>query len=119
MPRTAVTASAVKGPYPTLPIAANGADLTLAAADTVNFNQVAMATSRGLLLAWNSDVAAHTVTLTSLVDPFNRTGDVSAYSVDPGDIMGFIFERAGWVQTDGNLYFQANHAGVKFAYIPL
>src|SRR5215216_7106758 len=119
MPRTSITPVNPTGPYPTLPLGAGAADLVLAVADTVNLNQAAFGSNaRLLLLVWNSHATtAYTVTVTSAPDALNRSGDITGYSLDAGDMVAFVFERNGWKQSDGNLYFQANNAAIKFAAI--
>ena len=120
MPRTTIAPATVRGPYPTLPVAADSLDLVLTAADTVNKNQTAFNTAGAvLLLAQNSGASPYTITLTSAIDTFNRTGDITAYSLAAGDIAAFILERQGWMQSDGFIYYEANNAAVKFAVIPI
>lgn len=118
MPRTAVTPITSVGPYPTLPPAADSLDLTMTAIDTVNANQATFGSSPKMLaIFWNSGASIYTVTLTSVVDPFNRTGDITAYSLGIGELMSFMVDRQGWAQTDNNFYFTASNAAVKCAII--
>ena len=120
MARTALTKYTALGAFPSLPLGATTADLTLAAADTVNKNQCA-ATGNDLIIAYNSGVSAYTVTVTSAAAAnTKRTGDITTYSVAAGAISVFgPFSKNGWMQTDGNLYFEANNAAVKFAVVAL
>lgn len=115
--RTAVTPQTLKGPYPGT-VSANDLLVTWTAADAVNFNQFA-ANGNEILLVWNTDVGAQTITLTSKTDSFGRSGDISAYSMATNTVHAFNFRNAnsGWVQSDGNVYFQASSANVKFAVI--
>lgn len=117
MARTSITPVALVGPYPTLQPAVNTLDIALTAADVANKNQAAQAGSRQVLLAFNSGVTPHTVTISSAVDVQNRTGDITAYSVGAGELMAFLLKSTGWRQSDGKLYFEADHAEVKFAVI--
>lgn len=115
--RTAVTPQTLKGPY-TGTVNANDLLVTWTAADAVNLNQF-LANGNEILLVWNTDVSSQTITLTSRTDSFGRSGDVSAYSMATNTVHAFNFRNAssGWVQADGNVYFQASSANVKFAVI--
>lgn len=120
MSRTTLTPVTPLGPFPALPISANGLDLTFTAADVTNKNQVNFNGPK-LILARNSDATTpYTVTLTSKVDNRNRTGDVTTYSLEAGDIMAFRIDNAeGWQQSDGYLYLEASNASVLFCVINL
>jgi len=118
MPRTALPIITPPGTNPGT-IAAGAADFVWTAADVANKNQIPH-TGKELILVNNTDAAAQTVTITSVSDDFNRTGDITAYSLDVGDYAVFgPFEIPGWRQTDGNLYLEAAAATVKFAVIRL
>jgi len=119
MPRTSITVQTPKGPTPGT-ITANLLDLTFTAADASNGNQ-ALFTGNRMLVVWrNSGAGARTVTITSVADPRNnRSGDVSAFSIGAGEYGGFIVERAGWEQSDGYLYFTAEHAEVLYAVLAI
>lgn len=118
MARTSITKSTLQGPYPTLPVTANLLDLTFEAADVANKNQFAGA-GDDILLAWNTGASAYTVTFTSVADDKKRTGDVTTYSIGAGDIAAFRFKDAGWKQSDGKIYIEAENAAVKFAVAAL
>ena len=117
MARTSITPVALVGPYPTLQPSANALDIALTAADVANKNQAAQAGSRQLLIAYNSGAAPHTVTITSAVDEKKRSGDITAYSLGAAELMIFQLKAGGWIQSDGKLYFEADHAEVKFAVV--
>lgn len=121
MPRTAVTLTTPIGSYPVLPLAANAADATQVAADVANKNAIAFgAASRLLVIAINTHATtAYTITVTSAPDGFNRSGDITTYSVEAADIVPLILNRDGWRQSDGNLYIEAANAAVKFVAIQL
>jgi hypothetical protein len=96
-----------------------GAALTQLAADTVNKEEVVI-TGKELVLAQNSDVGAHTVTITSVADNLGRTKDIAAVSLAAGELRIFgPFGLEGWRQSDGFLYFEANHATIKFSVLRL
>ena len=119
MARTTLTRTTPLGPYPTLQPAANALDAVMTAADTVNFNQFIF-DGPMLLVVQNIGVAARTFTLTSAVDPQNRSGDVTAYSIDPDAVCVFMLNQtAGWRQTDGFFYLAGNNADVKFGIVRL
>jgi hypothetical protein len=105
--RTTLTKTTLVGPY-FASIAINALDLVLTAADVDNKNQFAPS-GDDLVIFQNSGAGAHTVTITSAVDPQNRTSDVTAFSIGAGET----------VQVDGKVYLEANHAEVKFAVLAL
>jgi hypothetical protein len=115
--RTTVTPVVPKGPYPGT---VNAGDLafTFAAADTVNLNQFA-ASGTEVLIVQNTDVASQTITFTSRPDAYGRSADVGPYTLATGTFAVFNFRNAnqGWVQADGNVYFQASTATVKFVVL--
>jgi hypothetical protein len=115
--RTSITPLTPKGPYPGT---VNAGDLafTFSAADTTNLNQFA-ATGTEVLLVQNTDAASQTITLTTKPDGFGRSADIATYSLAASTFAVFNFRNAsqGWVQADGNIYFQASTATVKFAVI--
>lgn len=122
MARTTIAAQTLLGAYPSLAIAANAADLTFAAlsgSSGDNGNQTPL-TGKEILLFRNDDVGAQTVTITSVADRYNRTGDISAYSIGASEyaILG-PFAVDGWKQSDGNLYFEGSDANVKCAVLRL
>lgn len=119
MPRTTLTQTSILGPFPSLPVGANGLDVVMTAADVTNKNQVALS-GPVILLALNTDTVARTITLTSAPDTHKRMGDVTNYSLDAGDLAAFRIDQTdGWMQTDGMLYCEANNAAVKFGVIRL
>lgn len=119
MARTALTPQSLPGSTPSLPLAADSADITWTAADNVNGNDVPH-TGREIVLVRNDNVGAQTVTITSVADPYNRTGDITTYSVGIGEYAAFgPFDVAGWKQADGKLYLDASAADVFFAVLRL
>lgn len=107
------------GPYPTLPVAANSLDLTWTAADATNKEQI-VAEADILVLVWNTHATnPYTVTFTSAPDARGRSGDVGPYTLQAADIAAFRFRKPGWMQTDLNIYLEANNAAVKYAVLKL
>ena len=115
--RTAITPQTPKGPFPGT---VNAGDLSFVftAADISNLNQFAAAGNE-VLLVQNSDAASQTITLTSKPDAFGRSADITTYSLAAGTFAAFNFRNAnnGWIQSDGNIYFQASTVTVKFAVL--
>lgn len=96
-------------------LAAGAADLTFLAANVANKEQV-QHTGKEVILAWNTGATGHTVTISSVEDPYGRAEDMGPYTLAAGAIARFgPYSDVGWRQADGNLYFEANHAEVKFA----
>ncbi len=103
--RTPVAANAppLSGPgrqfFPVTPVSATTLNLTLTAMDATNFNVTPITEGRLYLLVTNPDTGAHTLTIHSVADAQNRTGDITAYSIGAGAI-AFIgpFTNAGWGQ---------------------
>ena len=118
MARTTLTKTQAKGPFPTLPVAADGLDLLLTAADVANKNQF-LPGGNDVVVMQNSGAAPYTVTLTTAPDAQNRTGDISTYSLAAGDIACIVIKTAGWVQADGFVYLEASNAAVKFGILAL
>lgn len=117
MARTSLTPKAAPGSYPT--VAADSLDLAMAAADVANMNQFA-ASGNDVIFIHNTGGSPYTVTITSAVDPYNRTQDITTYSVGAGEyaVIGPL-KLPGWVQTDGKVYLQASNASVKFGIVAI
>lgn len=117
MAPTTLTKTTPRGSYGSY--GADLADLTMAAADVANGNQF-VASGKDLVIAHNTGGSAYTVTVTSVADPYGRTGNISAYSIGAGEYAIFgPFELAGWQQTDGKILISASNAAVKFGVVPL
>jgi hypothetical protein len=119
MSRTNIATQTPKGPYPAGGVvSALALDLAWAAADVSNHNEFVY-TGREILLVWNTDTASHNLTLTSAPDEHGRSGDIGSYAVAAGVVSAFNFRSgsAGWLESDGHVYFQADDATMKFAII--
>lgn len=116
MPRTPINAITPIGPYPTLPLTANSADVVETVADPVNGSQVAFGTSSEMLVIAHNTHATnpYTVSITSSPDGLNRTGDITGYTLQATEFAAFKVARSGWRQSDGNVYLTAENAAVKF-----
>ena len=115
--QTLLTAQTPTGPFPGT-VSAGQLALTFSAADNVNGNAFAL-TGHEILIVDNTDAAAQTITITSVPDQYNRSQDVTAYSLPAGTFAAFSFRGAtsGWKQTDGTVHFTASAATIKFAVI--
>lgn len=121
MARTTLNKTAILGPYPTLQPAADSLDLNLQACSGsagANGNQFAWGDFKELIVTVQNSHAsiAYTFTISSVaVAPYNRTGDITAYSLAAGEVAQFRLAREGWINTDGMLYCEGSNAAVKFA----
>jgi len=118
MARLTLTPVTPPGPFATLPLSANAADVAPVAQSTPGDGwAISGNNGRQLLLVQNTDVGAQTVTITSVARN-GRTGDVTAYSLGAGELAIFGgFDRAGFNQSDGTVRIEASDATVKCAVI--
>lgn len=117
MAETTLTVQQLIGRYPTLPVSANAADITFAACDDVNGNDF-VSQGNEILLFRNDDAGAQTVTISSVADGKNRTGDITTYSIGAGEYAAFgVFPPDGWRPSDGKVVFAASDANVKVAIL--
>lgn len=117
MARTVIAAVTPKGPFPDA-VAANDLDVAETAADAAN-KQSTPYTGKEVILARNTGVGARTVTFTAKADPYGATSHVTAYSIGAGELAVFSFRDGAprWQQSDGNIYFEAEHAEVLFTVL--
>jgi len=120
MARSTLVKTTAPGNFPTLQPTANSLDITMAATVVADKTQF-LASGKDLVIAQNTGATAHTVTITSVASAKNnRTGDITSYSMDAGELAVFgPFEREGWMQSDGYVYLEANHIEIKFGVITL
>jgi hypothetical protein len=120
MARVLVAAQTTPGAYPTLPLGANSRDLQMQAGDSSLGNYTPLVEGKTLVLFQNTGVGARTVTFTSQADvPYNRTGDISAYSIGAGELALFgPFKAVGWSDS-GNLDIDVSNAEVLIAVITI
>lgn len=107
-----MTAQVTKGDAVDLPLI-----VTMTAADAAN-KQMVRVTPGMLILVQNTGAGARNYTVTSVADSRGRTNDLgSAIAAGAIHILG-PFKSDGWRQAaDGQLYFEADNAEVKFAVI--
>ena len=113
-----LTVQNISAPFAT--ISAGGADFTFAAGSTDG--DTFACTGREILVAFNSGAAPYTITITSVADEKNRTGDVTAYSLAAGDYAVFgvgLTNAKGWKSTAGTIAVDVEHADVKWAVLRL
>lgn len=119
MARVLVAAQTLPGSYPSLPLGAGSRTLAMQSADSSLMNYTPLVAGKTTVIAQNTDSGAHTVTFVSSVDTYNRTGDITSYSVGAGVIAVFgPFNTNGWTN-GGQLWFQANDNTVSFAVVTL
>jgi hypothetical protein len=115
----AAQSGAPLGSYPALPVTPGSADLGWTANTDQTDRSTPIVAGKTVVLAWNTDSGAHTITFTSVADDKNRTGDISAYSIAAGKISRFgIFQLAGWTHS-GVLWIDVSDPKVVIAVITL
>lgn len=93
--------------------------LTLTAADAVNGNRF-VAAGNDLLVIQNTGAVQRAYTITSALDPFGRTGTITAATIEAGEIKVYGPMRTlGWIQSDGYIYFGSSSTEVKFGVVAL
>lgn len=113
MPRTIVTPIAVPESYADTTVA-----VTWTAADVANKNRLLL-TGREVLLCRNAGGTGRAVTITSVADEMGRTNDIT-FTLGNAESKVFpFFKLAGWVQSDGYLYFEGAHAEVEWLALRL
>ena len=114
MARTTLTKTAGVGPNPTA-----ATTLTMTAGDASNGNQFTL-TGREVVILHNTGVSTRTYTISSVADPYGRTGDITTQNITAGAYMALgPFGIDGWRQTDGYLYLTVSHADVKIGVYTL
>jgi hypothetical protein len=106
------------------PFATYGAGLAAftVAAGTVSDGDTFVCTGKELLLCQNTDSGAQTVTITSVVDEKNRTGDITTYSIGAAEYAVFtvgLTNAQGWKATAGTVRITVSDAKVKVACLRL
>lgn len=118
MARANLTKTTIVGPYPAS-VSADSLDLNLQACDVSNGNQFAPS-GEDLLIVQNSHASnPYSFTLTSAPDQFNRSADITTYSLAAGEIAMFRIRNMGWVQSDGKVYLAGSNVAIKFAVVAL
>jgi len=119
MARTTLTKTTALGAYSASYATANAADATFTAADASNGNQF-VAGNNDLVVVRNSGASPYTLTISSVVDPYARTGDITTYSIGAGEYAVFgPFRNVGWMQSDGYVYLTGSNASLLIGVIAL
>jgi hypothetical protein len=117
--RTMILAHPLPGTYPALPLAPASVDLIFTATDDPVSRECALVDNKTVVLAYNTDTGPQTITFVSVEDPNHRTGDITAYSVDPGLVSAFgPFRSTGW-SYGGKLQFDVSDAKLRLSVITL
>ena len=120
MAETLIATQAMQAPF--ADVAAGGIDFVFSAADNVNGNYF-VCTGREILLMNNPSGGALTVTVTSADDAFNRSEDITDYSLAAGDFAYFtggLTTQRGWMASGTrNIIVTASSADVDFAVLQL
>lgn len=124
MSRVLVAAQTTPGAYPSLPITANSRDLQFQAGDASLGNYTPLIQAKTMVVLHNTGAGARTVTFTSIADTtFNRTGDITAYSIGAGEHALFgPFQVIGWSHSDSGeagLWIDVSNAEVQIAVVTL
>lgn len=119
MARTTIVPQTLAGAYPVLPLSAGSADFAFTAVDDPTDRQAALTDSKTTVIAHNTDSSAHTITITSVADQFNRTGDIAAYSIAAGKVAHFgPFKTVGWGHS-GQLWIDVSSPLIRLAVVNL
>lgn len=121
MARLALTPVSLPAKYPALPLTANAIDVAFTPAGASFAEGAGFAlTGKEIVIVHNANVGAQTVTVTSVADPYKRTGDITAYSLGVDEYCVLPqFQPQGWAQTNGQLYLAASAADVEFLVLRL
>jgi hypothetical protein len=107
-----LTKTQLKGPYPVTPATAGGTAITWTSR-APGGDEFAY-TGNEILLAWNNGATGTaTVTVSSVKDAMNRTGDAAMVNIATGDMVAFgQFNKGdGWLAADGNIDVVASGTG--------
>lgn len=108
MAQTALATTAGTTKNPTI-----ATTLTMTAVDISNGNKFAL-TGREILILHNTGVSTRTYTISSVADPYGRSGDITTSNILAAAYMIIgPFDITAWRQTDGQMYFISTHADVK------
>ena len=116
---TPITVQTILAPFAA--VGAGTADFTFAAG-TITDGDTFVCTGRELLVVQNADAGAVTITITSVVDDKNRTGDITDYSVGIGEFACFpigLTNSKGWKSTTGKVRITVSDVDLKVAVLRL
>lgn len=116
---TVITVQNILAPFAA--VTAGAADFTVAAG-TITDGDTFQCTGMELLFVQNTDVGAQTITITSVVDEKNRTGDITTYSIGASEFAVFtigLTNAQGWKSSAGTVRITVSSANVKVAVLRL
>ena len=123
MARLSLTAQAPPGFWPALPLTAGAEDFTftLSGADWADGFSFTNTGRENLIFKGGAGV--ETITISSVVDQFNRTGDITAYSIGIGEYVWLgPFKPSGWNQSGTNKLYGATtdaDVGIVVCQLPI
>lgn len=110
-------ATAILGPYPTLQPAADVLDVALIAG-TGSDQTLGPLNPGDILVAYNKNVGAQTLTITSQTDRHQRSGNITTYSIGIDEMIALKFDQTeGWVDSSRELHVTAEGADVLMGII--
>jgi hypothetical protein len=116
MARTALTPVVVPARQ-LVSVAADAADLAFVAGDATNGNSV-LCSGKEILVVWNVNAGAQTITIDAPADEFARDGAITDYSIGADEIAIFgLFHADGWKQTDNTVHIDVGHVDVTLAVL--
>lgn len=118
MPPTALTVQNILAPFAA--VAAGAADFTFAAG-TITDGDTFTCTGREILVVFNNDAGATTLTITSVDDEKGRSEDI-VYSLAAGDYAAFgvgLTNAAGWQSSSKTIRITVSDADLRVAVLRL
>lgn len=116
MARTAVAAAqivALKNPEQVVAITPDARDLAFVDSDEVNGMEFTPS-GKDMVLAFNDEVGAQTITFDAAADDAGRDGSIATYSIGAGETAWFgSFNTGVWRQIDGKVHVDMSDAGVQ------
>jgi len=99
---------------PALQPAANSLDVVFTAPTDTNGVKF-LAQGNEIVFAQNTDVGAQTLTVVSVADELNRTGDITAYSLGAGEFAQIpIYPQKGFRDSSGYITITVSNIAIKF-----
>ena len=118
MARVSITPQSILGPHPSSP-SAGQFDITFTGVDEASGNSFAF-TGKEVIVFYNSNATAVAgITLTSIADPFERTGNLTA-TLGSGEYAAYYAgSLTGWRQSDGKFYLSGSVSALQVAVLRL
>jgi hypothetical protein len=106
--------------YPVLPLTALSLDFVFTAAGAAFADGAEFTLTGKEVVLVGGGVAGGTVTVTSVADPYGRTGNIAAYAIGAG-LFSVLpqFPLTGWKSATGKLHMAASIATMTFAVLRL